>query len=72
MFVHVGEDVLVNSKEIVAILNKNSFHSMNGIQDFYSDKLCNLSKGAYKSIVVTGSKIYLSPFASGKIMKSSR
>lgn len=74
MYVHVGEEVLVRSKEIIAVINKDSYDTtseMEEIQQLYGNKLFDVAKGSYKSIIVTENKVYLSPFASGTILKRS-
>ncbi|MFB6466509.1 extracellular matrix regulator RemB [Cytobacillus sp. Hz8] len=75
MYVHVGEDVLIRSKEIIAILNKDSFDDLKGFPEFenrYGNKIFNVSKGEFKSVVVTDNNIYLSPFVSLKILKHTK
>lgn len=74
MYFHLGEDVLVRTQEIIAILDKESFQASTDMQeffDFHEKQLINLAKGSFKSLVITNNKIYLSPFASGTIKKRS-
>jgi extracellular matrix regulatory protein B len=74
MYIHIGEEVLVKSKDIIAILDKDSVHSSNDIKEFlqhHAETTQNLSKNSFKSIVVTSGKIYLSPLASTTLKKRS-
>ena len=74
MYIHVGEDILVRSKDIVAIIDKQSVHSSKMIEEFLERQkhsVINLSKGTYKSVVITTKEIYFSPLASGTLKKRS-
>ncbi|MDZ5471642.1 DUF370 domain-containing protein [Bacillus sp. 31A1R] len=74
MYVHVGEDILVRTKDIIAIIDKESVNSSPFVKEFlnhHSQHVFNLSKGSFKSIVVTEEKIYYSPLASGTLKKRS-
>ncbi|HLO12545.1 MAG TPA: extracellular matrix/biofilm biosynthesis regulator RemA family protein [Pseudoneobacillus sp.] len=74
MYIHVGEEVLVRAKDIIAILDKDSVHSSHYIQEFLQHNETNtenLSKNSFKSIVITNEKIFLSPFASTTLKKKS-
>jgi extracellular matrix regulatory protein B len=74
MYIHIGEEVSVRSKDIIAILDKDSVKSSEYIQEFLqqNDKNTeNLSKNPFKSIVITSGKIYLSPLASTTLKKRS-
>lgn len=74
MYIHVGEDILVRSKDIVAIIDKQSVRSSKMVEEFLERKkhsVINLSKGSYKSVVITTKEIYFSPLASGTLKKRS-
>lgn len=74
MYIHIGEEVSVRSKDIIAILDKDSVNSSNYIQEFLQqndENTENLSKNPFKSIVITSGKIYLSPLASTTLKKRS-
>jgi extracellular matrix regulatory protein B len=74
MYIHIGEDVLVRTKDIIVILDKNSVNSSSNIQEFLQHNKLNtenLSKSSFKSIVVTSDKIFLSPLASTTLKKRS-
>ncbi|MFE8704069.1 extracellular matrix regulator RemB [Cytobacillus sp. FJAT-54145] len=74
MYVHVGEDILVRTRDIIAIIDKESVNSSQYIKEFldqHDNQVITLSKGAFKSIVITIDKIYYSPLASGTLKKRS-
>ncbi|MDE3840489.1 DUF370 domain-containing protein [Bacillus methanolicus] len=75
MYLHVGEDILVRTKDIIAILDKESVKSSPFVQEFIGeqmDRVIDLSKGSFKSVVITCENIYYSPLASGTLKKKSR
>jgi extracellular matrix regulatory protein B len=75
MYIHIGEETLVRTREIIAILDKDSVHSSQYIQEFLQQNenhTENLSKNSFKSIVVTEKKIFLSPLASATLKKRSQ
>lgn len=74
MYIHIGEDHSIRVKEIIAILDKESVKNSELITEFlgrHQDKVMNLSKNPFKSVVVTFDKVYLSPIASGTLKKRS-
>nr|WP_263323978.1 DUF370 domain-containing protein [Neobacillus sp. Marseille-Q6967] len=74
MYIHIGEDLNIRAKDIIAILDKGCVNSSELIGEFlqqHKEKLINLSKNPFKSIVITYDKIYLSPIASGTLKKRS-
>lgn len=74
MYIHVGEDILVRSKDIIAIIDKQSVNSSKYVEEFLkrqSHSIINLSKGSFKSVVITDNLIYYSPLASGTLKKRS-
>lgn len=74
MYIHIGEDHSIRVKDIITILDKESVKSSELIKEFlahHQDKVMNLSKNPFKSIVVTFDKVYLSPIASGTLRKRS-
>lgn len=75
MYLHVGEDILVKTRDIIAIIDKDSMKSSDYMEEFMShqqDRVSNLSKGAFKSVVITFDKVYYSPFSSGTLKKRSQ
>ena len=72
MYLHIGEDTLVRTSEIIAILDKESASHSEILAEFLSyrkQKTVNLSKKGYKSIVITTEQIYYSPLAAGTLKK---
>ncbi|MGE8204769.1 extracellular matrix regulator RemB [Heyndrickxia sp. NPDC080065] len=72
MYLHVGEDVLVRTDEIITILDKGTVKDSVIIQEFLQEKkknTVNLSKGEFKSLVITDHQYYLSPLASNTLLK---
>ncbi|MGI8387686.1 extracellular matrix regulator RemB [Robertmurraya sp. P23] len=74
MYVHIGEETLVRAIDIVAIISKESVVSSSQMNEFLMHdraEVVDLSKGGYKSIVITKDKIYYSPLSSGTLKKRS-
>jgi len=74
LYIHVGEDILVRSKDIIAIINKQSVSSSKYVEEFLERQhpsVINLSKGSFKSIVITTDNIYFSPLGSGTLKRRS-
>lgn len=69
MYVHLGEDILVKDKDIVAIIDKDSVNSSQDMEK-QLDCLNNSSTHlTFKSIVITKNNVYCSPLSSGTIKK---
>lgn len=73
MYVHLGEDIMIRSSEIIAILEKNTVDSSDDIQLYLNkrkNEIINLSSGGiFKSLIMTSSHIYLSPIATTTLKK---
>lgn len=72
MFIHIGEDLNIRIKDIIAILDKESVQNSEMLREFidrHKQKLMNLSKNPYKSVIVTDQCIYLSSIASGTLKR---
>ncbi|ALC88507.1 hypothetical protein AM500_00905 [Bacillus sp. FJAT-18017] len=65
MYIHIGEDHMVRASEIIAIIDKDSAVVPE------TGKSINLSKGSFKSVVITEKNVYLSPLASSTLKKRS-
>jgi extracellular matrix regulatory protein B len=73
MFVHLGEDILINSKRIIAIINAENSMGANSTKEFLKTAqekgfVQKISK-EYASIVITDKTIYLSPISSYTLKK---
>lgn len=74
MYVHIGEETLVRAIDIVAIISKESMVSSSQMNEFLMHgrtQVLDLSKGGYKSIVITKDTVYYSPLSSGTLKKRS-
>lgn len=74
MYLHIGEDVLVKTDEVIAILDKKMLQSSPIMNEFLEKKIDmtnHLAKNSVKSIVVTDQQIYYSPLASATLKKRS-
>ncbi|MCR2822650.1 extracellular matrix regulator RemB [Lederbergia panacisoli] len=72
MYIHVGEDVMIRSSEIIAILEKETVHSSDEMKHFLEENkkaIVPLSNGNFKSMIITNPHVYLSPIASGTLKK---
>ncbi|MBS4212389.1 MULTISPECIES: extracellular matrix regulator RemB [Neobacillus] len=74
MYIHIGEDLNIRAKDIISILDKDSVKNSELAGEFlqrHQDKVINLSKNPFKSVVITFDKVYLSPIASGTLKRRS-
>jgi len=74
VFLHVGADVVVSLKRVVAILDLRSSASADATREFialaHSEKtVTDIAGGEAKSLVLTESEIFLSPISSLTLMK---
>ncbi|HEY4551554.1 MAG TPA: extracellular matrix/biofilm biosynthesis regulator RemA family protein [Bacillaceae bacterium] len=74
MYVHVGDNVMIRSSEIVAILDKDTVNQSETILELLdkrSKDVSRLTEGSFKTLVITGSHMYLSPISAGTLKKHS-
>lgn len=74
MYVHLGEDILVRTCDIIAILDKETVKSSEYIKELLErnrKNVVHLTKGSFKSVIITESNVYYSPLASGTLKKRS-
>lgn len=69
MFLHIGNDRMINADDIVAILDEPSLFSNKKNIEFvesqhYSEEKFRANQQNTKSIIVTEQTVYLSPFSS--------
>jgi regulator of extracellular matrix RemA (YlzA/DUF370 family) len=74
MFLHVGTDVVVSLKRVIAILDLKSAGSTEATQTFLKKlkrqkKVTDISGGDPKSIVLTDTEAFLSPISSLTLKK---
>jgi extracellular matrix regulatory protein B len=75
LYIHLGDNFVVPSKEVVTILDRQSSQSSSIVTEFLEkqeDKIVQLSHGEAKSIVVTMDKIYYSPLSSSTLKKRAQ
>ncbi|WP_108672285.1 extracellular matrix regulator RemB [Peribacillus acanthi] len=73
MYLHIGEDILVKTKDIVAILDKQLLNHSSMMEEFFKQAGNSevMSKGSIKSIIVTKEQLFFSPLSSSTLMKRS-
>jgi len=74
MYIHIGENILVRSTDIITILDKQTVEDSPISLEFMEKQqrtLVNKRSSSYKSIVITKDTIYLSPIAPNTLKKRS-
>ncbi|RST70958.1 DUF370 domain-containing protein [Siminovitchia acidinfaciens] len=74
MYVHVGDDVMIRSSEIIAILDKQTVQDSEEMLELINRKkseLVDIANGTFKSLVITPSHMYLSPIAIATLKKKA-
>ena len=74
MYVHLGDDVMIRSSEIIAILDKQTVMDSKEMQQLLERKeseLVNISNGTFKSLVITPTHMYISPIAIATLKKKA-
>jgi regulator of extracellular matrix RemA (YlzA/DUF370 family) len=74
MFLHVGADVVVSLKQVIAILDLRSSLQGEATRELLAEarhkkRVTDISSGDAKSLVLTDSEIFLSPISSLTLMK---
>jgi len=74
MFLHVGTDVVVSLKRVVAILDLKSAGSTDSTREFIAQlkakkRITDISGGDAKSLVLTEEEAFLSPISSLTLKK---
>jgi len=74
MFLHVGADVVVSLKRIIAILDLKSVSEAESSQEFIQlaqrgKRVVDVAGGEAKSLVLTDNEAYLSPISSLTLKK---
>ncbi|MBR0591898.1 MULTISPECIES: extracellular matrix regulator RemB [Bacillus] len=71
MYIHLGDDCVVSTREIVAIVDYK-MRSSSVVEEFllkHERQIISLSQGTPKSIVVTTKSVYYSPLSSSTLKK---
>lgn len=74
MYVHIGENILIRSADIITILDKQTVEASPISLEFIEKQkqtIEHIKGSTYKSIVITKDTIYLSPIASNTLKKRS-
>jgi hypothetical protein len=74
MYIHIGEDINIRARDIISILDKESANNSALVEEFIShrkEKVINLSKNPFKSVIITYDNVYLSPISSGTLKRRS-
>lgn len=74
MFLHVGTDVVVSLKRVIAILDLRSAGSNEATREFLAQlksqkRVTDISNGEAKSLVLTENEAFLSPISSLTLKK---
>ncbi|OLO42131.1 DUF370 domain-containing protein [Alkalihalophilus pseudofirmus] len=69
MFIHLGGDIVIRSKDVVAILNSDMKESSGITKEFINahfkaNYVIEISEEMTKSIVITNDQVYYSPISS--------
>lgn len=73
MYIHVGDDILIKTEEIIAIFDKESLNgrSLEKLLAQYKQSNIHYSKGLFKSVIVTKDHVYYSPLTTGTLKRRS-
>jgi hypothetical protein len=72
MYLHVGNDTVIKTSELVTVLDAKMLTNSPVLQRFLDEnKVIDLAEGNTKSIVVTVHHIYLSPIGSTALKRKS-
>lgn len=75
LFIHLGENIVVRSSDVITILDRQLLKSSSIVMEFIeknSKQIIELANGDTKSIVVTADKIYFSPLSSSTLKKRAQ
>ncbi len=75
LYIHLGDNFVVPSKEVVMILDRQSSQESPIAEEFFlkhKGKIVQLANGDAKSIIITLNKIYFSPLSSSTLKKRAQ
>jgi extracellular matrix regulatory protein B len=69
LFIHLGEDIVIRSMDVIAIIDHQLLDSSVIIREFLQGQqeeknIKTISQGSAKSVVVTTDQVYISPLSS--------
>lgn len=76
MFIHLGEDIIIQSEDVIAIIDSSLMNSVI-LEEFVkinneNNNIVEITDGAVKSIVVTKDRVYFSPFSTVTLKRRSQ
>jgi hypothetical protein len=76
LFLHLGEDIVLQTKDVVAIIDCHIVDESVILKEFIDvntqkNNIIHISDGSVKSIVITGSKVYFSPMTAVTLKRRS-
>ncbi len=77
MYLHLGEETVINSKQVVGIFDMDTSTVNKATRDYLEkaekeNKIIYVNYELPKSFVVTDEKIYVSPLNTGTLLKRTR
>ncbi|MFB5663527.1 extracellular matrix regulator RemB [Alteribacillus sp. HJP-4] len=76
MFIHLGGDTVIRSKDVITIVDSDSHDSSSITRQFLSaqqkENIMEISADLTKSVVVTSDRVYLSPISSLTLKRRSQ
>ena len=74
VFIHLGGDTVIRSKDVIAILDRQVKETSETTGEFLSfyeqaNKVEEIAKDMTKSIVITSEKVYFSPISSSTLKR---
>jgi hypothetical protein len=75
LYIYLGDETLVNAKDIIAIIDKESIASstnMSKFHDHQAEASFHQKQESIKSIIVTTDTIYYSPLATSTLKKRTQ
>ncbi|MBB6445406.1 extracellular matrix regulator RemB [Bacillus benzoevorans] len=75
MYIYLGDETLVDTKDIIAIIDKESIQSSTNMDKFHhhqAEASFHQKQESIKSIIVTTERIYYSPLATSTLKKRTQ
>lgn len=77
MFIHLGENIVIQTKDIIAIIDGDLLAKSSILSEFIhlnnkKSNIIEISNGTVKSIIVTKDKIYFSPLSTVTLKRRSQ
>ncbi len=76
MYLHLGQDVIVHTREILGIFDLDTASLSKHTRDYLARaekgrRVVNVSLELPKSFIVTGERVYISPISAATLLKRS-